>query len=156
MIWSRLQHTISRPLTLSTLSTNSLRMPGKLSHADVREAIGLSPYEHGLSCSSRGHVRTVEIRQQAPAWIRPRDRVQGSEGSLYSRRLEIEWLKEGPEISGTWSCRMHLDCKHVAAVCLSHIGHPPAEGFYKEGGRAADGGFDAQDLQALFAPIGDE
>ena len=64
-------------------------MPGKLSHGDVREAVGSSSYERGLSYFSRGHVRTVEIRQEAPAWVRLRARVQGSGGRLYSQRIEI-------------------------------------------------------------------
>ena len=100
-------------------------MPGKLIHADVRKAVGSTSYERGLNYFSRGHVRTVEIREQTPEWVRLRARVQGSGGRLYSQRIEVEWLKEGPEISGTCSCPVHLDCKHVAAVCLSYIAHPP-------------------------------
>jgi superfamily II DNA or RNA helicase len=100
-------------------------MQGKLTRKDIVAAVGGRFFARGRDYFERGRVISVEINEETPEWVRLDARVRGSGGRIYEQTIEIEWLKDFVQVSGTCSCPMDFDCKHVAAACLSYIADPP-------------------------------
>jgi superfamily II DNA or RNA helicase len=101
-------------------------MPRQLTRKDIVAAVGGRFFAHGRDYVERGLVLSVQVLEETPEWIRLRSEVRGSSGQTYEQAIEIERQDDQVEISGTCSCPMDFDCKHVAAVCLSYMMQPPA------------------------------
>jgi len=100
-------------------------MPSKLTRKDIVAAVGGRFFSRGKDYFEHGQVLSVQIVEETPELVRIDSRVRGSGGRIYEQALEIEWLGDSAEVSGTCSCPMDFDCKHVAAACLSYMAHPP-------------------------------
>jgi superfamily II DNA or RNA helicase len=96
-------------------------MPRALTRKDIVAAVGGRFFARGKDYFERGLVKSVEILEEAPDRVRLRSRVQGGKGRTYEQAIEIERLNDLIEISGTCSCPMDFDCKHVAAACLGYM-----------------------------------
>lgn len=101
-------------------------MPRKLTRKDIVAAVGGRFFARGKDYLDRGLVLSLKILDEATEPVRISSRVRGSGGRIYEQAIEIEWQGDSAEISGTCSCPMDFDCKHVAAACLCYMAHPPA------------------------------
>lgn len=101
-------------------------MPRKLTRQDVVATVGGRFFSRGRDYFERGLVLSVQIAEETQESLRLDTRVRGSGGQIYEQAIEIEWRNDAVEISGTCSCPMDFDCKHVAAACLSYMANPPA------------------------------
>jgi superfamily II DNA or RNA helicase len=101
-------------------------MPRELTRKDIVAAVGGRFFARGRDYFERGLVLSVQILGETPQGVRMGSRVRGSGGRTYEQVIEIERLDDCAEISGTCSCPMDFDCKHVAAACLSYMSQAPA------------------------------
>ena len=117
---------ILSPATIANTLVSFPSMPRKLTRKDIVAAVGGRFFSRGRDYFEQGRVESLEVLEDTPQWVRLCASVRGSGGQVYEQAIEIEWLDDLAEISGTCSCPMDFDCKHVAAGCLSYLSQAPA------------------------------
>jgi hypothetical protein len=90
--------------------------------ADIARSIDLGTLGRGRGVHAQGQVLEADVNSSGTVIV---GRVRGSEPKPYSQMITLKQGKLGVEFSGTCSCPVRVNCKHVAAVLIEAARQAP-------------------------------
>lgn len=92
----------------------------KLNISELKNYISSSDFSRGKAYYNQGMVLESFVKVNTNERLMLQGKVQGSYGNQYSQTINITHTHRFT-ISGSCSCPVGLNCKHVVAVCLEYI-----------------------------------
>ncbi|WP_305908546.1 DEAD/DEAH box helicase [Methylomarinum sp. Ch1-1] len=95
----------------------------KIAAADLRYDCGNGAYTRGEKYFEQNRVVELRVEHEDDLSIELYSVVKGNGGRQYVQQIELSWFSEegGPlDVSGSCSCPVGYNCKHVVAACLAY------------------------------------
>ncbi|MDQ7045951.1 MAG: DEAD/DEAH box helicase [Sulfurimonas sp.] len=88
--------------------------------ADIQYSMARSDFERGRVYFENDYVTKCLVRLDNAQRLMINSVVEGSYGNSYTQSIDVN-KKSGLNISGSCSCPVGFNCKHVVAACLEYI-----------------------------------
>ncbi|TVQ90657.1 MAG: DEAD/DEAH box helicase [Chromatiaceae bacterium] len=101
--------------------------PSRPSPAEICEQVGDAYFQRGLGYFRQGRVLQCQDGVDLHGVLMLHGQVQGSGGKVYEQYIAVSDRGQGGRITGTCSCPIGFNCKHVVAVYLTWLNRTNTE-----------------------------